>query len=160
MNISLIVAVAENGVIGKRGAQLPWHLSTDIKRFRSLTMGHTIVMGRSTHESIGHPLPGRRNIVVTHNQSYTADGCTVAHSLEEAFKSDSLDEEVFVSGGAQLLTQALPLADKLYLTVVHAKPVGDVFFKYDLSDWRQLSVENYHSDASNDYDFSFMTYSR
>lgn len=160
MNVSLIVAVAENGVIGKRGAQLPWHLSADLKRFRSLTTGHPVIMGKNTYETIGHPLSERKNIVVTHNQSYRAEGCTVTHSLEEALDEVKLDDEVFVIGGAQLLTQALPIATKLYLTVVHANPAGDVYFEYDLSGWHQVSTEHYHADASNDYDFSFITYRR
>lgn len=127
--ISLIAAISENRVIGKEG-KIPWHLSDDFRRFKERTMGHVIIMGRKTHESIGRPLPGRTNIIITRDTAREFPGCVVARSLEEALsKAREVEvEEVFICGGGQIYAEALPLADRLYLTVVHAIIDGDAFF--------------------------------
>ncbi|MDE7123576.1 MAG: dihydrofolate reductase, partial [Alistipes sp.] len=111
--VSIIVAVAANGVIGDRNALL-WHISEDLKHFKAVTTGHPVVMGRKTYESLGRPLPGRTNVVVT-RQDLAIEGCTVVHSLDEALARFPSEEEVFVIGGAQIYAQALPLADRFYL---------------------------------------------
>lgn len=139
--IILVVAAAENGVIGRDGA-MPWHLPEDLKRFRRLTVGHPVVMGRQTFESIGRPLPGRHNIVLTGNPHWRADGITVAPNLAEAIAAAGLDprtraERIFIIGGAQIYALAMPLATRIELTRVHAAPEGDTFFPApDPGEWR------------------------
>lgn len=128
MTLSLIVAMTDDRVIG-RNNQLPWHLSDDLKRFKKITMGHPIIMGRKTYESIGKPLPGRQNVVITNNKAFKAEGVTVAHGLCEALAACEQDKtERFVIGGAGLFETALPMADKLYLTLIHHPFEGDVYF--------------------------------
>lgn len=144
MKISIIVAVAgEKRVIGKKGG-LPWYIPAELKRFKSITMGHPVIMGRKTHESISRPLPGRTNIVITHDPDYSAEGCLVAHNLEEALRlasNASGDDEVFVIGGGQIYAQVLPLADKLYLTYIDKEIEGDVFFP-DYSEFKKVTFES------------------
>jgi dihydrofolate reductase len=164
MRISIIVAVAANGVIG-RGGQLPWHLSGDLRRFKRLTMGHTMIMGRRTWESIGRPLPGRRMIVVSRQADYRAgaEDVEVAGNLGDALQvaAASGDSEAFVIGGAELFREALPLADRLYVTRVHATVEGDTFFAMGGMDrWRRVEVEHHGADAANDFSFSFEVYER
>lgn len=125
--VSLIAAMAENRVIGK-GGHLPWHVPADLKRFRELTMGHSLIVGRKTWESIGRPLPGRRMIVLTRRESFVAEGCMVAHDFSEALSLAGDDPEVFVGGGVEIFRQALPLAHRIFLTVVHGAYEGDVTF--------------------------------
>ena len=125
--LSLIVAMARNRAIGHKG-KLPWHLSADLKRFKALTMGHHIVMGRHTWESIGRPLPGRVSVVVTRNRAYVAPGAIAVDSLGAALRLAADDSEVFVIGGVELYREALPLADRIYLTELPAEYPGDVFF--------------------------------
>ncbi|MBI2334748.1 dihydrofolate reductase [Candidatus Daviesbacteria bacterium] len=140
MRINIIVAVAgKKRVIGKKGA-LPWYIPQELKRFKEVTMGHPIIMGRKTHESIGRALPGRTNIVITHEPNYKALGCIVVHSLEEAFQQTKNDE-VFIIGGGQIYAEALPLADKLYLTYIDKEVEGDVFFP-DYSDFKKIVYES------------------
>jgi dihydrofolate reductase len=158
--VSFIVAVADNGVMGKQGAELPWRQSADLVRYREITMGHPIIMGRKTYESIGHPLPGRQNIIVTRNPAYRAEGCTVATSLEAALQAANDSDEIFIIGGGMLFAAAMPLADKLYLTQIHAKPDGDVFFQYDPADWQEIEHESYPADAKNQYPYSFVTFTK
>ncbi len=141
MKISIIVAVAgKKRVIGSSN-KIPWYIPGELKRFKEITMGHPIIMGRKTHESIGKPLPGRTNIVITTHPDYQALGCIVVHSLEEALRFaqgkpfDS--EEVFIIGGGQIYAEALPLADKLYLTYIDKEIEGDVFFP-DYSDFKKV----------------------
>lgn len=138
--ISIIVAVAgKKRVIGKKG-NLPWYIPQELKRFKQITMGHPIIMGRKTHESIGKPLPGRTNIIVTHDMEYSSAGCFVVHSLGEAIqkaKGKEGSEEIFVIGGGELYKQALPLADKLYLTKIDQDLEGDVFFP-DYSEFKKV----------------------
>ncbi|TSC88277.1 MAG: dihydrofolate reductase [Microgenomates group bacterium Gr01-1014_7] len=137
--ISIIVAVAgKKRVIGKTGG-MPWYIPAELKRFKEITMGHPIIMGRKTHESIGKALPGRTNIIITHDQSYSAEGCIVVHSLEEAIKQAQGElgsEEIFVMGGGQIYEQAIPLVDKLYLTYLDKEIEGDVFFP-DYSEFKK-----------------------
>ncbi|MFZ1626929.1 MAG: dihydrofolate reductase [Candidatus Moraniibacteriota bacterium] len=127
--ISLIAALAENRVIGKEG-KIPWHLKDDFRRFKERTVGHVIIMGRKTHESIGRPLPGRTNIVITRDVTRDVPGCVIVGSLEMALeKAREIEtEEIFVIGGGQIYTEALPLADRLYLTRIHVIMDGDAFF--------------------------------
>ncbi len=152
--ISIIVAVAgEKRVIGKRGG-MPWYIPAELKRFKQITMGHPIIMGRRTHESIGKPLPGRTNIVVTHDRQYWQAGCIVVNSLGEALRlaaQASGNDEIFVIGGGELYKQALPLVDKLYLTKIDREVEGDVFFP-DYSDFKEVV---YESEIQEDKGFKF-----
>jgi dihydrofolate reductase len=133
--------MARNGVIGKDG-RLPWRVAEDLKRFKALTMGHPIVMGRKTWESIGRPLPGRICVVVTRRRDYAAPGAVVAHSLDEALERCAPHAEVFVIGGAEIYREALPIAQRIYLTEILADYEGDAFFPpLDRSQWRELSRE-------------------
>lgn len=135
MTISVIVAIAQNNVIGANN-QLLWHISADLKRFKALTTGHTVIMGRKTYQSIGRPLPNRKNIVISRNASFIAEGCTVCTSLNEAIKLCANETEVFIMGGGEIYRQALPLANKLYLTKVHGSYNGDTFFpEIDTNKW-------------------------
>ncbi len=127
MTVSLIAAMAKNRVIGRDNA-LPWHIPADLRRFRDLTLGQTIVMGRKTYESIGAPLPGRQTVVVTRQQGYAAPGCAVVHSLEEALAAAASAEEAFICGGGELYAETLPLAERIYLTVVELEVEGDTLF--------------------------------
>jgi len=142
--VTLVAAVARNGVIGVDGG-LPWHLPDDLRRFKELTLGHVLVMGRRTYESIGRPLPGRTTVVVTRNSAWDpgAEDVHVAAGLPEALAlGAAIDPEVFVVGGAQVYTEALPCADRLELTWVDAEPAGDtVFPEVDWADWRELHRE-------------------
>ncbi len=155
MKLSVIAAVARNGVIGK-GGRLPWHLPADLKRFKTLTLGHPVIMGRRTFESIGKPLPGRTNIVVTHERDLKICGCLVAPSFEKALELCNQAEEAFVLGGASLYEQALPRADRLYLTRIHADFEGDARMPpLDLSRWKEISREDFLSEP---LPYSFITY--
>lgn len=140
MTISIIVAVAENDVIGFDN-HLLWHISEDLKRFKSLTLGHHVIMGRKTFESVGKPLPGRVNIVISRQDNYSKDGCTVVKSLEEALEVAKNDSEVFIIGGGEIYKQALSITDKIYLTRIHAGFAGDTFFpELKLTEWITESV--------------------
>lgn len=157
--ISVIVAVADNGVIGDKNALL-WHISEDLKRFKSLTSGHPIVMGRKTWESLGRPLPNRTNVVITH-QPIQIEGCTVVHSLDEALKLFSAEEEVFVIGGAQIYAEAMPLADKFYLTRVLHSYEGDTRFPvWNELEWQLVDSESFAQGEKYSYPFAFETYLR
>ena len=157
MIISLIVAMDERRGIGKAG-KLPWRLSSDLKRFRELTMGHHIIDGRKTFESIGKPLPGRQTIVVTRSETYRPEGCLVAHSVEDAIRiaQDRSEAEVFICGGAAIYAGALAEADRLYLTQVHASVEADVFFPdIDETAWVETESESHAADEKNQYPFTF-----
>jgi dihydrofolate reductase len=143
MIISIIAAMDENRVIG-RGNRLPWHLPVDLKRFRKLTLGHPIIMGRKTWESIGRPLDGRKNIVVTRQALYHAKGCVVVHNLCSAFAACGDVDEVFVLGGESLFRDVLPLADKVYLTVVKTQVEGDARFPEIPDELELVSQEEAH----------------
>ena len=155
-SIAIVVGMAENRVIG-RGGDLPWRLPADMARFRSLTMGKPIVMGRRTHESIGRALDGRRNIVVSRRPGYRSPGCTVVASLEAAFEAASDAAEAAVIGGAGVYELALPFAARIHLTLVHASVDGDVRFpEIDPGGWSEVSRIERAADARNGYDLSFI----
>lgn len=154
--ISLIVAMDRNGVIGA-GGKLPWRLSADLKRFKAITMGKPIVMGRRTHESIGRSLPGRENIVVTRDRNFRAPGCTVVHSMDAALDHCRGAEEVIVMGGAELYREALPLAERIYLTEVSTAVMGDTFFPdWKRGEWKEVSRQTFPAGEDNEYPYSFV----
>ncbi len=158
--ISIIVAASTNNVIGVQGG-LPWQLSDDLKRFKQLTMGKPIVMGRLTWESIGRPLPGRQNIVVTRQVDFTADGFDVVASPAEALSAAGNAGEIMIIGGSQIYASFLPKAGRLYVTRVHATIEGDAFFPdIEMDSWQLVSSEEHEADASNQYSFAFMSYER
>ncbi len=161
MTISLIAALGDgNNAIGFEG-KIPWHLPADFKRFKELTLGHPVIMGQKTFESIGKPLPDRTNIVITNNADYHAEGCLVTHSLEEAFEVVKAVDEVFVIGGGQIYRLALPMAQKLYITKVHGAFEGDTFFPYiDENEWKLLNSEPHLKDEKNPFDYTFCVYER
>jgi len=150
-SLALIAARACNGVIGKDGA-LPWHLPGELKYFKQLTLGHAIIMGRKTWDSLGRPLPGRRNIVVTRDNAFTAEGAEVAHTFVAALSlAHASDPEPFVIGGAEIYAQALPYASKIYMTEVHADFEGDTYFpELNPTEWHPVSERP--GKAANDED--------
>ena len=149
MTVNLIVAMAKNRVIGIDN-KMPWHLPADFAWFKKHTLGHPVIMGRKTFESIGKPLPGRRNIVVSRNRQWRADGCDVFSSLEAAIASGIASKQIFVIGGASFYPEALPVTDRIYLTVVDASPPGDTYFPaLDASHWQELSRTHHEVDAKN-----------
>ncbi|MDD5215675.1 MAG: dihydrofolate reductase [Methylococcales bacterium] len=158
MKISLIVAMSKNRVIG-RDNKMPWHLSTDLKRFRAITMNSPILMGRKTFESIGKPLDGRTNLILSKNANYQPQGCLVFQSLESALDAaKNYGEEVFIIGGATLYEIALPLAKRLYLTDIQAEFEGDTFFpKFDVTDWDEIACEQIDNDEKVDFSYRFLT---
>lgn len=158
--ITIIAAVAKNNALGKDN-QLIWHLPADLKRFKKVTLGHHIIMGRKTFESLGKPLPNRTTIIITRNTNYFAEGCIVVNSLEEAINTAKVDENPFILGGAEIYKQALEIADVLDLTLVHYKFEADVFFpKIDFNNWKEMSREDFKADDKNKYDYSFVKYLR
>jgi len=160
MIVTIIAAMSENRVIGRAGS-LPWRLPADLKRFKSLTVGHTVIMGRKTFESIGRPLPDRRSIVVTRNPQYRAEGVLVVLCLEDALQQVADDEQVFIIGGGELYRHALPVADRLELTIVHAEVEGDTSFpELDMKDWKLIGEEHHEADDRHAYPFTFQTYER
>jgi dihydrofolate reductase len=155
--ISLIVALDEQRGIGVDG-HLPWHLSADLQRFKSLTMGHHLIMGRKTYESIGRPLPGRTTIIVSRNPSFQPEGCMVARSLETAIEFARFDQEdeAFIIGGGDLFDQAIDMADRIYLTQVHASLEADVYFpEYSPKDWLEKESAYVDADEKNEYPSTF-----
>jgi dihydrofolate reductase len=157
MKISLIVAMASNRVIGLNN-KMPWHLSADLKKFKKITMGSPILMGRKTHESIGKPLPGRTNIIISRNLDYRQDGCLVFNDLETALKKtcESADE-IFVIGGSDLYEAILPMADTIYLTLINGEFPGDTFFpEIDLDDWSEVEREDIKDDPDAAFSYSFL----
>ncbi len=156
--VALIYAVSENHAIGY-GNKLPWHLPADFAHFKEITTGHPVVMGRLTFESIGRPLPGRQNIVLSRDPDYEPAGVETAYSLEGAI-SKAHGDTVFVLGGAKVFEEALPLASRIYLTRVHAVVDGDTFFDPDLSHWLEESEEVHKAGSHNKYDYTFINYVR
>jgi dihydrofolate reductase len=157
MIISLIVAMDEQGGIGRAG-MLPWRLPADLKRFKSLTMGHHLIMGRKTYQSIGRPLPGRTMVVVTRNPDYRPPGCVVRHSFDDAleFARNAEETEVFVVGGEEIFRQAIVSADRLYLTQVHATFETDISFpQFNEASWLESEREFHSADKRNPYAFTF-----
>ncbi len=162
--ISIIVAVSENRVIG-RNNDLPWHLPADLKHFMTTTRGHPVIMGRKTFESLQQPLTNRPNIIITRDPDYTADGATITHSLDEAIdeakKRVAEDDEIFVLGGSEIFRQALPIANRLYLTLVHGHVAGDVFFPdWDESRWTLADERHHPADERHAYPMTFRLYTR
>ncbi len=156
--LSIIVAFAHDGVIGVNNT-LPWHLPEDLKRFRALTMGHHIIMGRKTYDSLGRLLPGRTTVIVTRNENYKVEGALVAHSLEAAIALCEDDEEVFLIGGAELYQAGLKLAHKLYITEIELDVAGDAFFsKLVSTEWQETEREAHTSEKG--LKFSYVTYLR
>lgn len=166
MKLSLIVAIAENGIIGRDG-ELPWHLAADLQRFKRITMGHAIVMGRKTWQSIGRALPGRTSIVITRRTDFDPGDpkALVASSLDEALQlasqADCQQDQIFIIGGATIYDDTLPRADRLYLTRVHADVEGDVSFPaIDWEKWQLREQSRHTADALNDHAYTFEMYER
>jgi len=160
MRRSLVVAVARNGVIG-RDNHLPWRLPDDMAYFKRVTMGNPVIMGRRTYESIGKPLPGRTNIVVTHNAAYEAPGCIVVHSLDDAWRAADGADEACVIGGTSLFEETLAMADLIHLTEVEADVEGDTYFPpFDRSRWRETEVSRHSADARHAYPFRIVRLER
>jgi len=155
--INLIVAMSKNRVIGNNN-ELIWRLSSDIKRFKELTTNNSIVMGRKTYESIGTPLPNRRNIIITRNLQYEAEGCEIVSSLEEALLLTNND--CFIIGGGEIYNQSIELADKIYLTLVHKEFEGDTTFPELDKDWIKTSCSDFVADEKNEYNYSFIEYEK
>ena len=152
--------MGRNRVIGAKG-KIPWHLPDELKLFRKLTMGHPMIMGRKTWESIGRPLPGRTTIVVTRRSDYRAPGAIVAHSLDEAIAACRGKSEIFVIGGAGIFAEALPRADRIYLTTVDAAPAGDTRMpEFDRSEWREVSAQSHAADERHPHAYRHAVYER
>lgn len=164
--LALVVAVAENGVIGENG-QLPWKIPGDLKRFQQLTMGKPVVMGRLTYESMGGPLKGRLNIVITSNPNYKAEGAVVVTSLKDALalaEKEAVKEntgEIAIIGGSVVFKETLPIASKLEITEVHGSPEGDAFFPpFDKNEWKETLRDGPHQNANDSLPYTFVTYER
>ncbi|WJW75894.1 type 3 dihydrofolate reductase [Thiohalobacter sp. IOR34] len=157
--LSLILAMDRNRVIGKDNA-LPWHLPADLQYFKRMTMGKPILMGRKTHESIGRPLPGRQNIVISSNPAFEAPGCTVVHSLDEALEAAGGAGEIMVIGGTRLFEQVLDRADRIYLTLIDHAFEGDTWFPELDAGWVEVSREDHAPDEKNPWPYSFILLER
>jgi len=166
MRIAMIWAMANNGVIGRQN-KLPWHLPNDLKYFKRLTSGKTVIMGRKTYESIGRPLPNRINIVITRAKDFHAEGIKVVNSLPAALELAAAEtliagaEEVIVIGGAEIYKLCLPLAERLYVTLVHADVDGDARFpEWDRKAYQEIGREDFSADGPNPYDYSFVVFDK
>lgn len=158
--ITIIAAIAENNALGKNN-QLIWHLPADLKRFKQVTLNHHIIMGRKTFESLGKPLPNRTSIIITRNKNYTAQGCIVVHTLDEAIKAAASDNNPYILGGAEIYKQAIEIAHKLDLTFIHHTFDADAFFPIiDTSIWKEISRQYFKADERNKYDYSFVSFER
>lgn len=160
--LSAVAAMAENRVIGKNN-QMPWHLPADLKHFKTITSGHPVLMGRKTYESIGKPLPGRTNIILTRDIQYSAPDCVIVHSLEDAVSlANELDmDEIFVIGGAEVYRQLLPQIQRIYLTMIHHEFDGDAHFpELKMEEWKEISRERHEGDEKNEFDYSFVLMER
>ncbi len=159
MIVTDVVAISENHVIGKDN-QLLWYLPNDLKHFKDITTGHTVIMGRKTFDSVGKPLPKRRNIIIT-RQAITIAGCEVVNSVEAALALCAGEEEVFIVGGAEIYKLAMPLTNRIYLTIVHKQFDGDSFFpEISKQEWREVSREDHQPDEKNSLPYSFITLER
>jgi dihydrofolate reductase len=160
MTLAIIAAVADSGVIG-RGGELPWHLPADLKHFKALTTGHSIIMGRRTFESIGRPLPNRRSIVITRDASFHPAGVEVVHAFGDAMRLVSNESQSFVIGGAEVFRTAFPYATELFLTRVHAEVEGDTLFpEFEEREWELVEDEHREADTANPHPLSFQRYRR
>ncbi len=158
--LSIIVAMANNRVIGNQN-QLPWHLPADLKHFKALTLGKAVIMGRKTYESIGKPLPQRRNIIISRQTSFAVPDCEIVHSLQQALTLIKNEPEGMIIGGNQIFLAALPMTTRIYLTVIHHNFAGDVVFpELDMSEWQEISHEDHAANEKNLYSFSFITLER
>ncbi len=160
--ITIIAAIGENNELGKNN-DLIWHLPADLKRFKKVTSGHHIIMGRNTFESIGKPLPNRTTVIITRNNNYFKEGCLIANSIEQALELAKGDDEIYIIGGAQIYQQAiaLDLVDKLDITIVHESFEADVFFpEIDKTKWKETSREDFKADEKNKFDYSFVSYEK
>lgn len=158
--ICLIAALAANRVIGRNNA-LPWRLPADLKRFKALTMGHPVLMGRKTYESLGRPLPGRRNLVITRDRAFEAAGCEIAHSLDEAIAACRGAGDIFIIGGAEMYREALARAHCLEFTEIHAEFEGDaVFPEFSMAEWRETAREAHRDEPQVHFDYDFVRYER
>lgn len=158
-NIALIVAKSQNNVIGKNN-QLPWHLPADLKHFKQMTMGKPIIMGRKTFESIGKPLSGRRNIIISRNKKLMINDCEIFYSVDAALNAVKDEKEIMIIGGAALFEQTLPIANTVYLTMVEADFEGDTFFPELSHEWKLVSEEKHSCDEKNSYSYKYQTYIR
>jgi dihydrofolate reductase len=159
MTVSIIVAIGENHAIGKRN-QLLWHMPNDLKHFKDITSGRTIIMGRKTFDSVGKPLPRRRNIVVT-RQDITIPGCEVVKSIEDGLALCKDEDEVFIGGGAEIYKLAMHLTDRIYLTIIHKSFDADTFFpEIDKTEWKEVEHEDFEPDEKNPLPYSFITLER
>lgn len=157
---SIIVAAAQNNAIGKENGLL-WQMPEDLKFFKKTTSGHTVIMGRKTYESVGKPLPNRRNIIITRQKDYKVEGAEVVHSLDEALALCNPEEENFIVGGAEIYNQAMDKVDRIYFTLIYAEFEADTFFPPILQDFWQLVSESFHNaDEKNPYDYNFMIYEK
>ena len=161
MKLTILVAMSDDRVIGREGG-LPWRLSADLRRFKQITMGHCLLMGRKTYESIGRPLPGRTSVVITHKDHLDVpEGVYVARNFGEALRRVAGQDEVFVIGGGEIYEQALPLASRILMTRVHARVEGDTYFPtFDPDQWRVVEEQRFSADENNAYDYSFLTLDR
>ena len=160
--VTIIAAIANENALGKDN-DLIWHLPADLKRFKKVTSGHHILMGRNTFESIGKPLPNRTTVIITRNNDYKADGCIVVDSIEKAIEVAKNDEHIFIIGGAQIYKQVIEnnLADELDITQVHHSFDADVYFpEIDLNIWEETTRENFSADEKNKYNYSFINYKK
>jgi dihydrofolate reductase len=160
--ITVIAAIAKNNAIGKDN-DLIWYLPADLKRFKKVTTGHYILMGRNTFESIGKPLPNRTTIIITRNKNYSKEGCLIAGSIEEAIELAKEEAQLFIIGGAQIYKEimAKDLADQLDITLVHSEFEADVFFpEINANIWKEAAREDFKADEKNDYDYSFISYQK
>lgn len=151
--VSIIVAVSENGIIGKDN-DLPWKISEDLKRFKKLTKGHPVIMGRKTHESIGRILPDRLNIVITRDKDVSYNGCITVNSISDAIRKAGNDKEIFIIGGGEIYKKSLGFVDRIYLTKVHQTVEGDTYFPTLNSDWKETNREDKDGYSFITYDFS------
>jgi dihydrofolate reductase len=155
--ISLIAAMDEKGGIGKNN-KLPWHISSDLKRFKKITLNHHIAMGRKTFQTIGRPLPGRVMIVITHQKDFKPDGCMVVDSLDAAIKlaDEKKETELFIIGGGEIFSQSIDIADKIYMTFVHADIAGDTIFpEINMSDWQVILSESIQQETNDEFKADF-----
>jgi dihydrofolate reductase len=158
--ISIVVAIAQNRAIGKDN-QLLWHLPQDLKHFKNITSGHTVIMGRKTYDSIGKPLPNRRNLIITRQEAFQALGVEVVYSFDEALRLSEGEAEVFVIGGAEIYKLALPYCEKLYLTLVDCHPEADAYFpELDLQQWTLVEKISHPADEKHAYPYQFLTYKK
>jgi dihydrofolate reductase len=159
MTVSIVVAIAENYAIGKNN-QLLWHMPADLKHFKNITSGHTVIMGRKTYDSVGKPLPNRRNIIVT-RQDIKIEGCEVVKSIEDALALCASEDEVFIVGGAEIYKLAMSKTDRIYLTIIHHSFDADTLFpEIDYMEWKETAREDHQPDERNKFPYSFITLER